>query len=201
MSGTCALAPNIAIAWLNAPVEINNMAYGDHKKDDYLAINPHGKVPALQFDDGDVLTEAAAILAYLGAAYGSSGYNRDQRLGYKEAEALSYMTSEVHASYGPHFTAPSFAQSESAQQEIKQAAYETLRNHYHYLNDTLSSAGEYYLGKRSFADAYLYVLTRWIEQTPLSIAAYPALQAHRQRMETDEGVLKALERQGMATIQ
>ena len=36
MPGTCSLAPNIAIAWLDAPVEIHNMPYGDHKKDNYL---------------------------------------------------------------------------------------------------------------------------------------------------------------------
>ena len=29
--------------WLDAPVEIQNMAYGEHKKADYLAINPKGK--------------------------------------------------------------------------------------------------------------------------------------------------------------
>ena len=32
MPGTCSLSPNIAVAWLGAPVEIHNMAYGDHKK-------------------------------------------------------------------------------------------------------------------------------------------------------------------------
>ena len=42
MPGTCALAPNIAAAWLDAPVEIVAMAYGDHRKPDYLAINPRG---------------------------------------------------------------------------------------------------------------------------------------------------------------
>jgi glutathione S-transferase len=65
MSGTCALAPNIAAAWLDAPVEIVALARGDHRKPDYLAINPKGQVPAVRFEDGDVLTEAAAILAWL----------------------------------------------------------------------------------------------------------------------------------------
>ncbi|WP_206076981.1 glutathione S-transferase N-terminal domain-containing protein [Palleronia sediminis] len=73
MPGTCSLAPNIAIAWLDAPVEVHNMAYGDHKRDEYLAINPKGKVPAIRFEDGDVLTEAAAILAWLGAEHGGEG--------------------------------------------------------------------------------------------------------------------------------
>ena len=57
MPGTCALAPNIAVAWLDAPIEIEAMAYGDHESEAYRAVNPKGKVPALRFEDGDVLTE------------------------------------------------------------------------------------------------------------------------------------------------
>lgn len=201
MPGTCSLAPNIAIAWLDAPIEIHNLAYGDHKEDSYLAINPKGKVPALQFDDGDVLTEAAAILAYIGAVYGSEGYARDERLGRKEAEALSYMTSEVHAGYGPHFAAQRFADSEAAQKEVRNKAYDNLARHYERLNGILENSGnDWYLGQKSFADAFLYVLSRWIEQTPLSIDNYPALKTHRKRMEADEGVKAALKRQGMEPI-
>ena len=204
MPGTCSLAPNIAVAWLDAPVEIHNMAYGDHKKDAYLAVNPKGKVPALQFDDGDVLTEAAAILTFLGAEYGGEGsqdYARDRRLGRKEAEALSYMTSEVHASYGPHFAAQAFADSEAAQEEVKQKAYETLAGHYERMNGLLNeNGGEWYIGERTFADAFLYVLTRWLEQTPISVDDYPALKEHRTRMEADAGVKTALERQDMEPV-
>ncbi|QIG79898.1 glutathione S-transferase family protein [Stakelama tenebrarum] len=35
--------------------------------DDYLAINPRGAVPALEFDDGEVLCESAAICRYFEA--------------------------------------------------------------------------------------------------------------------------------------
>ena len=73
MPGTCSLSPNIAVAWLEAPVDVKAMVYGDHKKDDYLSINPKGKVPAVKFDDGDVLIEAAATLAWLGAIHGKGG--------------------------------------------------------------------------------------------------------------------------------
>jgi glutathione S-transferase len=201
MPGTCSLAPNIAVAWLDAPVEVHNIAYGDQKKDDYLAINPKGQVPALRFDDGDVLTEASAILAWLGAAHGKEGYARDTRLGRKEAEALSYMTSEVHAAYGGHFNPKKFAESAAAQEEVKRKTYETLAGHYRRMDGILSeSGGDWYLGRRSFADTFLYVLTRWIEKTPLSIGDYPALKAHRARMEADEGVRKALARQDMEPI-
>lgn len=201
MPGTCSLAPNIAIAWLDAPVEIHNMVYGDHKKNAYLEINPKGKVPAIRFDDGDVLTEAAAILAWLGAAYGSEQYARDTKLGRKEAEALSYMTSEVHAAYGGHFAPGKLADSDAAKDEVKRKTYENLNGHYARLNDQLkASGGNWYLGERSFADTFLYVLTRWLEQTPLTIDDYPGLKEHRNRMEVDEGVKKALKRQDMELI-
>jgi glutathione S-transferase len=201
MPGTCSLSPNIAVAWLGAPVEIHNIAYGDQKKNDYLAINPRGQVPALRFDDGDVLTEAAAILTWLGATYGKEGYARDTRLGRKEAEALSYMTSEVHAAYGGHFNTQKFAESASAHEEVKLKTYEKLAGHYRRMDGMLSgNGGEWYLGQRSFADTFLYVLTRWIEKTPLSIEDYPALKEHRARMEADEGVRQALARQDMEPI-
>ena len=198
MPGTCSLAANIAVAWLDAPVAVENMEYGDHKKDAYLAINPKGKVPAIRFADGDVLTELAAILGWLGAEHGKERYARDTTLGRREAEALSFMTSEVHAAYGPHFAAQNFAQSDSAQEEVKQAAYDTLRGHYERMEGNLSDAGgEWYLGEKSFADAFLYVLVRWLDQTPLDLADYPKLAAHRDRMEADEGVKTALARQDM----
>ena len=176
------------------------MAYGDHKKDEFLAINPKGKVPALRFEDGDVLTEAAAILTWLGAEHGSQGWARDTVDGRKEGEALSYMTSEVHADYGPHFAAAAFAESKDAQEEVKASAYKKVAGHYERMNRIVAENDGWYLGRRSFADAYLYVLTRWIEQTPMSIEAYPALKAHRERMEADDKVLLALERQNMKPI-
>ena len=199
MPGTCSLAPNIAIAWLDAPVEVSNMAYGDHKKDAYLEINPQGKVPAVRFEDGDTLTEAAAILAWLGAEHGTGDWARDTVEGRKEAEALSYMTSEVHADFGPHFAAATFADGKAGQEAVKEKAYGKLAAHYDRLEKTLAASdGDWYLGRKSFADAYLYVLVRWMEQTPSSLDDHPGLAAHRARMEADGAVRTALARQDMA---
>ena len=201
MPGTCALAPNIAVAWEDAPIEVVNLKYGEHRSDDYLAINPKGQVPALVFDDGDVLTEANAILAYIGAAHGgedSGDYGRDGELGRKEAELLSYLTSEVHATYAGHFSPESFAETEDAQEQVKQATYKKLAKHYQRLNDQVESSGTgWLLHRKSYADAYLYIVCRWIDQTPLKLEDYPALADHVEAMEADDKVLEALERQGM----
>lgn len=56
-----------------APYETVLLGYGETMKDaDYLAINPMGKVPAIRHGDR-VVTECAAICAYLAEAYPGAG--------------------------------------------------------------------------------------------------------------------------------
>jgi glutathione S-transferase len=38
---------------------------GGHKQADYLAVHPHGVVPALELDDGQIVYESGAIVMYL----------------------------------------------------------------------------------------------------------------------------------------
>jgi glutathione S-transferase len=64
MPNTCALAPHIVIKWTGLDIDLEVMPSGGSRLPAYLAINRHGKIPALMLDNGDILTEAAAILAY-----------------------------------------------------------------------------------------------------------------------------------------
>ena len=198
MPGTCALACNIAVAWTGAPIEVHNLDYGAHKDDAYLAVNPRGQVPALVMDDGSVLTEAIAILDVIGARFGSEIYARDKPLGYRESEALSYLSSEVHAAFKGHFSPGTFADSPKAEKVVRHKTYARLRPMFARLDaQAASTDGPWLLERRSFADAYLYICARWLERTPIDLADYPALLAQQAAMEADAGVLLALERQGM----
>ncbi len=49
-------------------VEVDMMA-GAHKQQPYLSLNPYGRVPTLQEDDGIVLYESTAILEYIEALH------------------------------------------------------------------------------------------------------------------------------------
>jgi maleylpyruvate isomerase len=42
---------------------------GEHRQEDYLRLNPQGFVPALELDDGQVLTQSLAIIEYLEENY------------------------------------------------------------------------------------------------------------------------------------
>ncbi len=58
---------------VGAPYELRILDYGTTMKDTaYLAINPMGKVPAI-VHDGRVVTECAAICAYLADAFPAAG--------------------------------------------------------------------------------------------------------------------------------
>ena len=59
--------------YLNSPVEYVRveLAKGAHKKPEYLAMNPNGKVPTLVVSEDFVIWEADAIMAYLARFAGS----------------------------------------------------------------------------------------------------------------------------------
>ena len=66
--------------YLNSPVEYVHvdLAKGEHRKPPFLAINPNGKVPALE--DGEKrIWESNAIMGYLAQAAGSDIWPRDDR--------------------------------------------------------------------------------------------------------------------------
>ncbi|HSK10720.1 MAG TPA: glutathione binding-like protein [Vicinamibacterales bacterium] len=53
-------------------------------------------------------------------------------------------------------------------------------------------------GFRSVADPYLYVTLRWARALRVDLGGYGALEAFRERMERDPGVVAALEAEGLA---
>ena len=46
-----------------------HLRMGNQRAQDYLALNPQGLVPALELDDGQVLTQSLAIVEYLDETY------------------------------------------------------------------------------------------------------------------------------------
>jgi len=46
-------------------LEMIDLGAGQHRSEQYLAVNPFGRVPALELDDGRVLCETRAICTYL----------------------------------------------------------------------------------------------------------------------------------------
>ena len=65
---------------------LTDISTGAQRTPEYLAINPMGKVPALDHD-GVIITEASAICAYLADAFPRAGLNMP-RLGTSGADRI-----------------------------------------------------------------------------------------------------------------
>ena len=123
-----------------------------HKLEDgrsFMDINPKGYVPALQFDDGEVLTENVAVLSYIAYRYPAS--EAPGKLGhYRLIEMLAYVSAEVHKAFHPLFN-PAATDAE------KKTATDTIAKKLTFISTKF--AGPYLFGPdATVADAYLFVI-------------------------------------------
>ena len=183
--GACSLADHIAlheagIAFERVRVDLKAKTIEDGG--DYRRINPKGYVPALALDDGEVLTENIAILAWI--ADQAPSLKPPGSLGaFRLLEMLAFISTEIHKGYKPFFTPGSTA-------DEKAAAGAALRKRFDLISDGLD--GDYLFGARfSVADAYLFVMLTWARAN--SLALPPALEAYFERVRQRPAVRLALE--------
>lgn len=198
MPDTCALAPHIIIKWAGLDIVVEVMPTGGSRLPAYLAINPHGKVPALLLDNGEILTEAAAILPFLAdlapeALLGGNDTIERARV----AEALGFMVGEVHSDWTPHFAPQRYTGDEADYPELERETFERLAPQYAFLDASIGKGPWLLFGRRTIADAYLYMLTRTADLMPERLTLYPMLAAFRARLELDSGVISALAEQNI----
>jgi glutathione S-transferase len=194
-SGACSLSPHIVLLEAGLPYTLVKTDLKTKKTDsggDYLTINSKGAVPALQLDDGRVLTEGPAIVQYLADLKPESGLA--PRAGtferYQLMEILNYITSEVHKGFSPLFNPESSA-------EMKAAAVAGLTKKFDWL------AG--FLGKKDFllgntftvADAYLFTVLKWTRIVKIDLSKWPALAAYQARVAQRPKVQEALKEEGL----
>jgi glutathione S-transferase len=72
-----------------------DLGKGDHRKPDFLAINPFGEVPALD-DDGVIVTDSTAILVYLAKKFGAKAWLPEDAIGAANVQRwLSVSSGEI----------------------------------------------------------------------------------------------------------
>jgi glutathione S-transferase len=126
LPGSCALACHIALEWAHAEYELEVLTRDALKSEQFLAVNPKAKVPALVLDGDDVLTEAQAVLLYIADCFPDahlappcSNLTRRAKLN----ETLSELTSEAHPAFSPLFSPSRYAAEPACEQPVKKAAH------------------------------------------------------------------------------
>ncbi|WP_024509897.1 glutathione S-transferase N-terminal domain-containing protein [Bradyrhizobium sp. ARR65] len=189
-AGACSLADHIALIEAGLPyklVSINRDKRTDDGRD-FMAINPRGFVPTLELDDGTVLTENLAILAYIahqsGTLLPAEGITR-----WRALEATSFMTTEIHGNFKPFF------HSDATQAE-KDKARQKLLKHFASLADQLGDK-PFLLGEwMTIADPYLFVMLMWADRHGIEISE--RLRTYFARMKQLPSIAQALAEEGLA---
>ncbi|MFN3887970.1 MAG: glutathione transferase GstA [Aquabacterium sp.] len=194
--GVCSLSPHIVL-------EESGLAYDTEQVDlrtkitatgaDYSAVNPKGYVPALELDNGVLLTEGPAIIQFL------ADQVPDRQLApangtlarYQLQSWLTFIGTELHKSFTPFFKPDSTP-------DMKAAAQANLKQRLGYVNTEL--AGREYLLPEGYsvADIYLFVVLSWARVIKLDLTPWPQLQAFQARVGARPAVQRTLKAEGLA---
>jgi glutathione S-transferase len=194
-AGACSLSPHIVLLEAGLPytlVKVDSKTKKTEIGADYLAVNSKGAVPALQLDDGRVLTEGPAIVQYLADLKPESGLA--PRAGtferYQLMEILNYITSEIHKSFSPLFNPASSA-------ELKEGAVTTLAKKFDWLSNFLGKK-PYLLGNTfTVADAYLFTVLNWTGHVKIDLDKWPVLAEFKARVAKRPKVIEAMKEEGL----
>lgn len=193
--GSCALASLIALEESGLAYERRrlNLANGDQRQPDYLAINPKGRVPALVTDRG-VLTENIAIMAYIAQIVPAAKLAPlDDPFEFAQMQSFnSYIVSTVHVNHSHKGRGYRWTDDAAAIETMKAKVPQTMTESFALIEDKMLKApwvmGEQY----TVADGYLFTMEKWLPGDSVDIKQFPKVSAHYHRMLERPAVQKAL---------
>jgi glutathione S-transferase len=195
MPGACSLATHILLCEVGEKFELEKV--GRDKKTergmDFNIINPKGYVPALQLDDGEMVTENVVIHQYIADKH--HGHRLLPRHGTRERlradELMGYITTEIHKGYSPLF-------NPALPEEVKTATREKLLKRYELIEDILSNGQPFLLGEHfTTPDAYLFTVSNWAKTTGVDLSKFPKVLALIQRVMERPAVKAAMAAEGL----
>jgi glutathione S-transferase len=193
--GACSLAPHIVAREAGLDLDLEKVDLGAHKTEsgrDYMAINPKGYVPALEFGPGETLTEASSVIQYLAEQAPASGlvpaFGTPER--YRVLEWIGFISTELHKGFGPLW-------NPETPEEVRQATIDKLRQRFAFLEQSLAK-GPYLTGERfTVADAYAFTILNWTNFHKISLDDYPRIRAFMDRVAARPKVQQALREEGL----
>ena len=198
----CSLACHIALEESGLPFELHSVKIrqGEHLTDEYLQVNPWGKIPALRIGD-EVLTEAHAILSYIGdlAPAEKNLLPRDPLQRARAHEWMNFLSATVHIAFRPLFKPHYLISDESLYPKLHEVGIPNLRK-------TLLDVDRRLTGRRwalgdsySVVDPYLLVFWIWSQRDDVAphVVTMPNWRAHAERVFAREATWKCLDREGI----
>ena len=173
--GACSLVPHIALEEAGAEYELVKVALleGEQLKPDYLAVNPHGRVPAIATDRG-VITENVAVINFIADQFRCEGSvpREDHYAAAKCNELLAWFATNVHIAFAQVWRAVRFTADESVWPAIEAGGREMLAGQFAEI-DGLCGDDWLVPGRFSGADGYALTFFRWGKRINFDMSRYP----------------------------
>lgn len=202
--GTCSRASHIALeeSGLDFEIRLTDLANGDQRRPEFLAMNPKGRVPALATDLG-VLTESPAILAYIAALAPSGQLAPVDPFAFARMQAFNlYLASTVHVAHAHGRRASRWSDDAAAQVSMAAKVTQNMRDCFALIEaDLAQNGGEWVMGEAySVADPYLFTFSAWLEGDGVDIAEFPRARDHYERMARRPAVVRALQAEAALSV-
>jgi glutathione S-transferase len=190
--GSGSLAVQVALEEIGAPYERIWVGREPEAVEKFRALNPAGRVPALQLPDGTLMFESAAMLIHL-ASQPQSGLAPRSGVGLHPMFLtwMVFMSANVYeAALRIFYSARYSSAGEAAADAIRQQGLADYTAHLRVVGAALSP---YVMGKKySIADSYLYMLASWYPEDKAQLyAEVPQLAAHAALVAARPAVIKA----------
>lgn len=193
--GACSLAAHIVLCELDLPHELVKVDLKTHITEhggDFYKVNPKGYVPALELDDGQVLTEDAVLVQYLADLKPGAGLlpPAGSMERWRALEWLNFISSELHKGLGTLF-------NPAVTPEWRAVVIARVETRLGYLDRLLAEQG--YLSGNDFsvADAYLFTIVSWTGIMQIDLSPWPALVAYQARVAARPAVQEAMRSEGL----
>ncbi len=186
----CSMATRIAL--YEAGAKVNYLEVDPRTKvvqedgSDFREVNPLGLVPTLRTDDGQVLTENAAILQYVGDRFPKAGMSAGPGIERTRLQQwLCFIGTELHKGLFSSML------DRKAPPEVKDYVLGKSASRFDHLDNYLKGR-EFLLDHFTVADAYLVTAINWSKATPqIELAKWPVVKAYYERLSTRPSVAKA----------
>lgn len=192
--GACSLSPHILLreAGLSfTPVRVDLKTHKTEDGADFYAISAKGYVPALQVDDGSMLTEGVAIDLWIADQVPAAGLApRDGMDRYRMIEWLTFIATELHKNMGGLFV-PGLP--DATREMITQRLTARLGLIEQQLAGRTWLTGEQF----TLADAYLFTVASWAKWVKFDLSPWPTLGAYLGRVAARPAVQAALKAEGL----
>lgn len=198
--GACSLGIHAVLEEIGKPYEAIKVSLrGDPSERAALdAVNPKGKVPTIQRDDGTVITEYPVIAHYLAKANPEANlWPADADAALRAAEAMDFCVATIHMQgFSRLFRPMNFAPSEADHEAVKAQGKGIMEKGYGIMADQLGT-GHWIAGEYSVADSALFYVEYWGAKR-MKMALPPALAGHLDRMLARPAVARMLAAEGLA---